>query len=600
MENCEGNKFPPEQIGIEFQVNTMNNSFQGVSSVASICANNERFVIVWQSYNQVKQDSLDDIFAQIYNSSNGERIGFEFQVNTYTTSAQKSPSVASIGANNERFVIAWISKYSDAGGESDYDLSAQIYNSSNGEPIGTEFQVNTLTISGEKRPSVASIGADNERFVITWQGNLTDTGGGSVLGIFAQVFTSSNGNPIGTEFQANNLTIPGEKSPSVAATGANNERFVITWQGKYTDSGEDILDGIFARVYTSSDLAPIDEEEFQVNNMTVSGENSPSVASIGANKERFVITWQGKSTDNGEDILDGIFARAYTSSDLKPIGKEDFQVNTDRPYDRQNIPSVTSIGANRERFVITWHSRHMGNASDWRILAQPYDSLNLYPVGPEFQVNTNTGSERQFPTVASIGTNGERFVITWQGYTKNILWFDVYAQMYESAQVCNCNQGSYSNYTENPNYCYKCREGTYQDATGSTACSSCLKGMFQDKEGSRVCKECPLGTYQPLTGQPECIGCPIGTYQDQNGQSNDCKNCPSGTYQNTTGQSICLECEAGQYSNAGGKSTCQPCEIGTYQDSTGSTACSSCLKGMFQDKEGSRVMQKVPIGDLSK
>ncbi|KAJ3445322.1 g protein-coupled receptor-related [Anaeramoeba flamelloides] len=505
MENCEGNKFPPEQIGIEFQVNTMNNSFQGVWSVASIGANNE------------------------------------------------SPSVASIGADNERFVITWPGNLPDAGGESDYDLSAQIYNSSNGESIGTEFQVNKLNISGEKRPSVASISADNERFVITWPGNLPDTGRGSVLGIFAQVFTSSKGNPIGTEFQANNLTIPGEKSPS--------------------------------------NLAPIDEEEFQVNNMTVSGENSPSVASIGANKERFVITWQGKSTDNGEDILDGIFARAYTSLDLKPIGKEDFQVNTDRPYDRQNIPSVTSIGPNRERFVIIWHSRHMGNASDWRILAQPYDSLNriLLAVNSKLTLIPDLkGSFQQLPRLAPM-VNGSQSISNCRSCPIGTHGAKDGGVSIGDADACSeCAAGSFQD-TLGQIECISGGIGCYQDEKGKSHYKLCPSGTYQEDQGADQCKSCPVGTYNTKTGSTTnvtCTKCDKGTFNDPEAQAS-CALCPMRTYQDSKGQSKCLECQAGSYTDREAQTICQLCKSGTYQDATGSTNCKSFPFDKWQSNIGS-------------
>src|SRR5262245_10409477 len=63
-------------------------------------------------------------------------LGPEFQVNTYTTSAQNSPVVAADGAGN--FVVVWASPHDGSGS----GVFGQRYDSS-GTPLGSEFPVNT-------------------------------------------------------------------------------------------------------------------------------------------------------------------------------------------------------------------------------------------------------------------------------------------------------------------------------------------------------------------------------------------------------------------------------------------------------------------------
>jgi len=65
-------------------------------------------VVVWQSY---PQDGSDyGVFGQRFASS-GAPQGTEFQVNTYTTSDQNAPAVASAATGN--FVAVWASEHQD-------------------------------------------------------------------------------------------------------------------------------------------------------------------------------------------------------------------------------------------------------------------------------------------------------------------------------------------------------------------------------------------------------------------------------------------------------------------------------------------------------
>ena len=63
---------------------------------------NGNFVISWTSNGQ--DSSLDGVFAQRFNSAGAGIEEGEFQVNTYTSSAQTSSTVA---MNGTGFVIAW-------------------------------------------------------------------------------------------------------------------------------------------------------------------------------------------------------------------------------------------------------------------------------------------------------------------------------------------------------------------------------------------------------------------------------------------------------------------------------------------------------------
>jgi hypothetical protein len=106
-------------------------------------------------------------------------VGSEFQVNTFTTSYQRYPSVSLDAEGN--FVVVWTS-HGSSGTDSDVSVQGQLY-AADGTPLGVEFQVNTFTTSSQVRPSV-SVDADGD-FVVVWQSlgsSGTDTDGPSVQG----------------------------------------------------------------------------------------------------------------------------------------------------------------------------------------------------------------------------------------------------------------------------------------------------------------------------------------------------------------------------------------------------------------------------------
>jgi hypothetical protein len=170
--DAAGNPFGPE-----FQVNTYTTGQQRLPSVAEDSLGN--FVIVWQSgnYSTGQDGSSTGVFGQRYDDA-GMPIGGEFQVNTYTTGQQGSPSVASDADGN--FVVAWENGYYGTG------IFGQHFAAS-GVPIGLEFQVNTYTTGSRQRPHVSATPDGN--FVIAWNGAYNQDGSGS--GVFARRFRTT-------------------------------------------------------------------------------------------------------------------------------------------------------------------------------------------------------------------------------------------------------------------------------------------------------------------------------------------------------------------------------------------------------------------------
>jgi hypothetical protein len=211
--------------GPELRVNTFTTGVQSHPAVAADAAGG--FVVVWTS--SVNQDGDDyGVFGRRYDAT-GAPIGGEFQVNSYTTSAQYGPSVAM--ASDGRFVVAWQSYGQDTHG---FGIAARRFDAA-GVAEGPDFVVNTFTTGYQRDARVAMDNAAN--FVIVWDSELAD---GSGLGVFGRRYEVSGvGDP---EFRINTYTTATQWRGSVAS--AANGGFVVAWESDDQDgSGY----GIFAQ-----------------------------------------------------------------------------------------------------------------------------------------------------------------------------------------------------------------------------------------------------------------------------------------------------------------------------------------------------------------
>jgi len=152
--------------GSEFQVNSYTTRWQYAAGIAEDAAGN--FVVVWRG----DDGSLDGVFGQRFSAS-GSPLGGEFRVNSYSTNGQTSPAVSSDADGN--FVVVW-QAFSDGGS---YGVFGRHFDPS-GVPQGSEFQVNSYTTSMQLSPVVAS--AANGNFVVVWESGGQDGSGFGVFG----------------------------------------------------------------------------------------------------------------------------------------------------------------------------------------------------------------------------------------------------------------------------------------------------------------------------------------------------------------------------------------------------------------------------------
>jgi len=228
---------------------------------------NGNFVVAWQC--PEKDGSIYGVYARRFDKG-ANPIGDEFQVNTTTYQSQHNPAVAM--AENGNFVIVWESYSQD---ESKEDIYAQLYDSA-GNPIGSEFLVNTYTYDNQDQPAVAMDSIGN--FVVAWRGDVRtyQEPYGIVLqsGIYARRF-DYNGNPIGKQFKVNSDEKGEDRygGPSVAMDRDGD--FVISWTAFRECLSEH--DQVFARYYHVNPIIHEPSVDISANGTTFKPNNTVEI-----------------------------------------------------------------------------------------------------------------------------------------------------------------------------------------------------------------------------------------------------------------------------------------------------------------------------------
>jgi hypothetical protein len=281
----------------DIRVNTYTNEFQINPSVATLTDGS--VVVIWASYGQ--DGSMQGIYGQKFSAA-GDKVGGEFQVNSFTSNNQRTPAVAALAGGN--FVVTWVSELQRGSGS--VDVYACIFSPS-GTPVGSAFAVNTTTTNICANPSVA--GSTDGGFAVVWgqdnsvgrnvagdisvAGTVPNPDGWDVLG---RLYNATGGF-ITQPIRLNTMIHGDQYAPKISAFGKN---YLTVWISLGQDGS---WEGIFGQFVTSAgQLAGV---EFQVNTTEVSRQINPSVCADGAN--RFLVCWSSFRAGTSFDLV----ARAY-------------------------------------------------------------------------------------------------------------------------------------------------------------------------------------------------------------------------------------------------------------------------------------------------
>lgn len=369
------------------------------------------YLVVWTANGQ--DGSLEGIYAQRY-LANGQATGSEFKVNTYTLSAQDMPSVA--GLKGGGAIVTWSSP-----GHDDMEpglwpgIFGQLYDV-DGTADGGEFQISnsSFSASGSKVTALS-----NDGFVVTWY---SDEGLGTDYDVYAQCFDAS-GDAVGSEIRVSSYSDGWQYFPSVASLSGGG--FVVTWISKDyydpdpTHSQDGSNSGIYGQRFNGSGVAL--GSEFQVNSYVDGAQYAPAVTGLADGG--FVVTW---SSDGQDGFNTGIYAQRYAADGTRS-GSE-IQVNT-YTYRSQYDPSITALKDGG--FVITWDSFYQDAFGGTGVYAQRF-AADGSRSGGEFLVNSYTESHQTNSNLVGLSDGG--YLVAWQSYYQDGADQGIYAQRFGATE----------------------------------------------------------------------------------------------------------------------------------------------------------------------
>ncbi len=402
-------KFTLADVKNEFQVNTYTTNNQGFNDnyhqSSTTALKDGGFVIVWSSQGQDGSDW--GIYGQRYDI-NSNKIGSEFQINTYTQNAQYNPSITAL--NSGGFVVVWASKLQDGSGNPIY---GQRYDT-NGNKVGSEFQISTYTQDTqwwEPYPSVTTL--NDGGFFVTWASESGDVDGN----IYGQRY-GANGNKVGTNFPINTYT-SGIQIQAAAIT-LNNGDLIVAWQSYPQNNGHW---GLYGQRYDNNGNKL--GNQFQIHSSPYYDCSGPKIAVL--TDGGFVVTYEsGNWNGNGIDGSGyGVHGQKFDSTGNK-IGSE-FLINT-YTTGNQFYQSVTALG--NGGFVVVWQSQNQ-DGSGYGIYGQQFDA-NCNKIGNEFAINQYTANNQWFPAITTLA-DGSSVIITWTSENQDGSENGIYVQKFNTS-----------------------------------------------------------------------------------------------------------------------------------------------------------------------
>lgn len=240
-------------------VNTYTTGDQSRPDISQDDAGN--FVVVWRSSDSPTDSSSFSVQARRY-SADDQPLGDQFQVNTLTTDRQIYATIAHLAEGS--FVVVWTSEVSAGTDTDSFSIQARLF-AADGTPAGPEFQVNTYTTGYQRKSHVAA--DDDGNFVVVWTSNGSAGSDTDDTSVQARRFSAS-GAAIGPQFQVNQWTTSSQGDPRVAVHAGE---FMVVWED-WSKSGDE-LGGIVRS--SRLPLAGLFADGFEIGSTVAWSQSSP-------------------------------------------------------------------------------------------------------------------------------------------------------------------------------------------------------------------------------------------------------------------------------------------------------------------------------------
>ena len=383
------------------------------SQVAALA--NGGFVITWASNDldaggpEPGDGAQDGVFFQQFDSV-GNKVGGEIQANTFTTSSQLVPAIATLPDGG--WLITWASDNQDG---SRFGIYAQRFDangalvSRDGLTAGAdELQINTVTDNNQFRPRIETF--DDGSWVIVWHSSAASPGGdGSGFGVFARRY-DTNGNALdASEFQVNAFTTSSQLNPVV--TVLTDGGFLVTYQSFFQDIQHGATGsggyGVYGQRYDAAGNAVLRDgvtpgiDDFIIN--TTVNDNQ-ELASITALQDGgFAVAWQANGDQDGSG--NGVYMKIFSAAGVAETGE--IQLNS---FTTGNQQQAAIAELSDGSMFATWSSDGQ-DGDGFGIFGQRVLSDGTL-AGDDFQINTAEANNQSFPDLVGLVSGG--FVATWQ------------------------------------------------------------------------------------------------------------------------------------------------------------------------------------------
>ena len=253
-----------------------------------------------------------------------------------------------------------------------------------GDPVGAEFVVNTMTDGTQSAADVAALPGGG--FIVTWQGPLP---GGADFEVYAQVFDSAGGR-VGSAFVVNSETNANQLRGRVEVLPSGD--LVLLWTDSSGVGGDSSSSGIKMQILTLSSDAPTDIALSTMSVSEVAIENLP-VALLGA-------TGGGLNSSFTYEIVSDESGGAFAIEGDRLIIADNFRLDFEtQPNVEVRIRATDINGASyEETFTIA-----VGDVA----------VETRYSAGDEFTVNTDTEGFNVPLAIAPLASGGFVVVSSW-------------------------------------------------------------------------------------------------------------------------------------------------------------------------------------------